>query len=851
MRGLGFNRTLVLINGRRMIGDVNGDGAVDLGAIPMSMVERVEVLKDGASTVYGTDAIAGVVNYVLKTDFEGFEFTVNNGITSESDAENAGFSALMGIGSNNGSMVMAIEHQVQKEMLQGDRAWAHDALYPLLQDNGSFLATASGSSNSRRIRGIPGLAGNFIVDADTGLAREFTPGDVYNYAPVNALVTPNERWQFAVNGTFDFNDSITAFTEALYTRRTSHQRLAPDASFGVTSSYTSLATGLPQWNDLVPAENPFNPFGSVNCQNMIGDDGVTPVCDVDVRLNRRFEESGGRLFRQTDDQFRVVAGLKGDFTDNISWDIAYTYAMNEGISETKNYHRLDRWEIAVTPSLCNANTACAAAGVLNPFAPFGSITDAQLEFLMASSLKNTSTGELEMYQAGLSGETEFEFDGGAVGWAAGFETRSEKGTFTPDEFAAAGLTTGGASDPQSGSFRVDEFYAETALPVLENLTIDLSARSSSYDTSAGDTTIFKIGVDWGITDGIRLRSGYGTGFRAPNISELNQDSTTEFPIMEALCEFSDRRNDLTATQLENCTNLLGDPDLQGADGEYGFAWQSAYTTSAPATPLTPEESTNFTMGLVFDDVFVEGLHASVDYWQIEVDNYIGSPNLNDIFGQCLNTAGLTGSACAAFEDNLPAAGDAFYNTYPNATGNPIDFIFPADGKASFGNLGTVTTDGIDLDAQYTSDIDFIGANKMDLRLGATFVTTYETEYALTGTTDLLGTADGFAVFPELRMNTSVRFTGENWSVAWTSNYIDETIDRFRPANITDDNVAESVWTHDLVGTLSYENYSFIFGINNVTDIDPPRFHSAFNANTEPGMYDVLGRRFFAQAKISF
>ncbi len=851
MRGLGFERTLILINGRRTIGDLNGDGAVDLGTIPMAMVDRVEVLKDGASTVYGTDAIAGVVNYVFKDNFEGFEFKVNGGVTSEDDAANRGWSALLGIASQKGSVLMSAEHQIQNEMLQGDRPWAYDALFSLVQEDGSFLPIASGSSNSRRIRGITNLNGNYIVDETTGVVRAFTSADTYNYGPVNALITPNERWQFAVKGDYQISDSLEVFASGIYTRRTSHQRLAPDASFAVSNSQVNSITGELQWNDTVPASNPYNPFGSVNCDN------EWDVCDSDVRINRRFEESGGRLFLQGNDQFRIVTGMRGELTNNISWEFAYTHAEEEDIAETQNYHRFDKWEIAVTPELCDADPACAAAGVLNPFAPFGTITQDQLSFIMAGGLKDSAVGSMTMYQFGLTGETDYQMGGGPIGWAVGYEKRRETGRFTPDTFSASGLTTGGANDPQAGGYEVEESYAEVVLPVTEDLIVDLSTRIASYDTSAGSTAIFKAGVDWAVTDDIRVRAGAGTGFRAPNISELFQDEQTSFPVMEPLCEFSDRRTDITDQIQTNCDlifgSYLGAPSYQGSDGQLGFAWQSTYTTSAPAgTDLKPEESTNINLGVVFDELFLEGLTVSFDYWKIEVDNFIGSANLNDIFRQCLDTDGLTGVSCAVFSDYLPADNsDGFYDLFPNATGMPIDFIFPADGVSEFGNLGVVTTDGIDIELHYSTEINFLGANKLDMRFGTTYVSSYETDYELTGTTELVGTADGFAVFPEFRTNTSVMISNDNWSLSYNTFYISETIDRWRPAYLTDDNVAESTLTHDLIGTYRYENYSFIIGVNNFTNEDPPRFHSAFNANTEPGMYDVLGRRVFAQAKVAF
>ncbi|MGB5581748.1 MAG: TonB-dependent receptor plug domain-containing protein, partial [Woeseia sp.] len=384
LRGLGFNRTLVLINGRRMIGDTSGDGAVDLNAIPEAMIKRVEVLKDGASTIYGSDALAGVINVILHDDFEGLQLSGRYGEGLEDgQAANSMLALLAGVASDKGNMVMSLSYSNQDEMLQAERPFAADALYPQLNAGGSFVAVGAGSSNSRRIR-VPGN-GNYIWDSSIGAARPYSGAtDTYNYAPVNALTQPNERWQFGMNGRVNINNNVEGYIDAIYTRRTSQQRLAPDASFAVSSSIETPNNGL-QWNDFVPANNPFNPFGVNGC----GPDGTCNTADdlnplgienLGVRINRRFEESGGRLFRQTADTYRMVAGLRGTLTEyEIDWDVSYVYAEQETLDETKNYGRFDRWATAVDPVACAADANCP--GVLNPFYEFGSITPDQMAYL--------------------------------------------------------------------------------------------------------------------------------------------------------------------------------------------------------------------------------------------------------------------------------------------------------------------------------------------------------------------------------------------------------------------------------------------------------------------------------------
>jgi iron complex outermembrane receptor protein len=838
MRGLGFERTLVLVNGRRMIGDANDDGAVDLNAIPEAMIKRIEILKDGASTIYGSDALSGVVNFILNDDFEGVEVTAGMGQgTEDNQAENNSLSLLAGVGGERGNLVMSMSYNNQDEMKQDERPYAIEALYSLLQANGGFQLTGSGSSNSRKIR-VPGQ-GNWILDADTGRARAFESGDVYNYSAVNALVTPNERWQFGAIGKVEIAPMAEAYAEGIYTRRTSHQRLAPDASFAVTPTFDTPNNGA-QWNDWVPASNPFNPFGV----NASGPDGVIGTGDdlnplgienSDVRINRRFVESGGRIFRQTNDTYRLVAGLRGE-AYNIDWDVSYIYAETETLDETLNYGRFDRWATAVDPVACAADAACP--GTLNPFGDFGSITGAQMAYLSTGSLKDLYSSRLEMVSINLSGEGP-EMGGGAFGWAAGVERRRETGFFSPDEFLAGGLTTGGASDPQSGQFSVDEIFGEIFLPITDRFNADASLRYSKYDTISDNSTTYKLGAEYQAMDDLRLRATFSTGFRAPNITELNQGDTSDFPIIVSVCEFADRAlasGGIPQTTYDNCQALGVDTTDAG---EHGFAWQSLYTTSAPTAALKPEESETLTLGLIYEPSQLDGLQVSLDYWDITIEDVIGEPDMNDLYRTCLASTNLSSRACSAFDDAGGPHNTADYD------------IFPTDAVSQFGNLGTLKTDGWDFEAQYRGAISNSVVLGYEVSWSATFQNSYDREYPLTGAISLVGTANGFEVFPEWRWQFGAGIYGENWTADYRMRFIGETKDRLRPAAVTADAVAEDIMYHDLVGTYNWNNLSFMLGINNLTDEVPPYFHSAFNANTEPGTYDVIGRRMFLSVKASF
>ncbi|CAH0990837.1 Vitamin B12 transporter BtuB [Sinobacterium norvegicum] len=846
LRGLGYKRTLVLINGRRQVSSFVGGpddlGAVDLNTIPMAMVERIEVLKDGASTAYGSDAIAGVVNIITRRTFDGVKIVGGGGAYTAGedglDGKNKDLSILMGTTNDKGGVAIGLEYHQQEEVIQESRKWGENATWPVYDSaTRSFTDTNQGSSNSRKITVSgdindqiaaqdPSLAGSkYIVDAKTGKTRAFNGGDTYNYAPVNALMTPNERWGLSGSGEYlIFEQSplgaITAHAELSYVKRTSSQRLAPDASFSVTEF-----NGNP--NEWVPASNPNNPFGD----NPNNDWGIS---GEGVQINRRFVESGGRVFNQNVDTFRMNVGFEGAFDNGINWDFNYVFADNSEIYETQNYGRFDRWATAVDPDLCAADPDCAAVGVLNPFGDYGSISSGQMSYLSAGSLKDQYDTQLEQITFNINGDMP-GLPAGDIGWAFGMETRTDSAEIKPDEFSSGGLTTGGAIDALKGDQTVDEFYAEflvpviSGLPLAEQVNVEASVRYSDYDTSAGDNTSYRFGVDWMFNEQFSARSVVSTGFRAPNTVELLTQSV-DFPVAENWCEFTDLRNDISDTAKANCAAL-------GYDGMYeqGFQYQSTLgQTATTNNDLGPEESQTFTFGLVWTPEIVENLRMSVDYFNIEVDSYIEMPDINAMSLACIESSNFSAPACSPFFSAYGA---------PNNTGiDDASIGVTQDAETPLGNLGTLTTSGVDFATDYFMDINFLSAHTLEMGLSGTWLGEYEKDFGELGSIDYVGTAGTEDVFPEFRVNTNVGLVSDSWSVQWSMRWMDEAEDIYRPAAITTDAVAESVLYHDLYASYNYKNLDFSVGVDNVTDVEPPQYHSGFTMHTAPGVYDTMGRR---------
>lgn len=847
LRGLGTKRTLVLINGRRQVGSFiggSGDiGAVDLNTIPHAIIERVEVLKDGASTIYGSDALAGVVNVILKREFQGVQLRGSYGAGARNfDAKNHGLSATAGLAGERGRVLISAEFSKQEELLQAERAWALTDDHPIRVD-GVFVSMASGSSNSRRIRttefdatGNAALAAagfrpgqQFILDANSGQPRPFTASDAYNYAPVNALITPNERRQLSAIGAWGVTPRVTAFAEAFYTHRRSHQRLAPDASFALTSAIPTPNHGL-RWNDFVPASNPANPFGQ-HPANPFG------ISGQHVRINRRFVERGGRLFQQSVDTWRFVAGLSGSLAGRLNWEASYVRAENKDTEQVRNYGRFDRWAIVVDPSACRAVAECVTAtggaGYLNPFGAFGTLPASVFDFLGIDAIENLSRNEMETFSVTLSGDFvgRLELSGGPVAWSAGLERREESARFTPDSFVAEGLTTSGAASPLAGGFRVGESYAEALLPFRDDFSMEASLRHSDYDT-VGRTTTYRAGALFSPTDALDLRATWSTGFRAANVVELFGGDQSDFPIVEDPCEFFDLRPDPDGHLARNCAAAGFGPGF-----EWGFQYQAAHTATAPPPgSLKPEESRTLTLGGAFSPGFLPGMTLGMDYWRIRVAGYIAAPPYNSLLRNCLYAADQAADpACAFFTERTGHAGGV-----------------PDDAIAPLANLGLVRTEGIDINLRYGRDVRVWLFDAMEAVAEGTWLRRYDETFPAAGSNEWVGRIGEVHAYPEIKATFRLSLDSRYGSVSASARYISAMDDFLRPAFLTDDALAEAIWYHDLYFNFNIgERMELAIGVTNITDEEPPQYHSAINADTAPGTYDTIGRRAFISSTLRF
>ncbi|MBB1270136.1 TonB-dependent receptor [Shewanella sp. SR44-3] len=830
LRGLGSDRTLVLVNGRRMIASGTGAAAsVDLNTIPVSMIQRIEVLKDGASAIYGTDAIAGVVNVILKRDFEGLAVNVQTGVSGEGDGDETSLDITLGANSDRGNIVANLQYTNRGEARQSDRSFSN---CPIAEtgDNGSRSLYCAGSSYSEgghvwgnKNHGITptgpedayaignsGYYGHYVdsgkldskgvaipkfeyfdktkTEADLsgrgGPYRDFVDSgdnnDRFNYSKDSYLSTPMERLNLTFAGSYELNDSMRFFSEAMYTKRWSSQQMAPQ----------------PVWNSSSWVYNPIS-GGGVNGVAGWMTDELMPFAQVGEKLEygRRMAETGTRDFSQVVDTVRLVVGLEGEFDNGYSWDVSYNKGKNDSVETLANLHNLGSINSAVM------------AGKFDPFLQ-SSWVDESIAPYVYTEVKSGGS-EMDIFAASLSGEV-MELPAGYLGFAAGVEHREEAAHFTPDSLTAQGLANDPREDPTAGSFTVNEAFLELGVPLLSDLPfaeqVDLSAAMRYFDYSTfGDDSTWKLGLTWRMNDEIMFRAGRSTAFRAPTVDDLFGGRSPSFEQVQHPASSQDQ----------------------------------AEVTEGGNPALTPEEADILTVGVVLEPSFVEGLSLTVDYYDIDIENAINSVDASYVATQCLGSNGQninTGTAlCQAANIAIDGTGRI---TFDNG----------------LQNIGGQATSGYDVNIAYT----FEGLG-LDWRAGldTSILTKFDESDQDGNIIDYKGfITAGAGAYAELKSNFSLNASADDWGLTYELRYIDGmtsflgkcTAD---PSSCNTPTV-DSIVYHDLSGYYDLtNNISLSAGINNVLDEKPPYYTGSNDSNTDPYTYDVMGRYFFVRASMKF
>lgn len=616
LRSLGSNRTLVLVNGQRWAAAL--DGGVDLSAIPLALVERIEVLKDGASAIYGSDAIAGVVNVVTRRDFTGTELGAYVGQYEQGDGQRRSYDLTFGRGGDGWNAVVGLEYEHYDPVLAGSRAIS-SVPAPGIPPEGTGSSVTpyttflldGGNAMLRLIEGRPGTSPDDFRAYDRR-------HDTYNYQPTNYLQTPAGRKAVFAQGRYEISPSLALVADLLYNRRTSSQQLAPPTV--LLSPYVSTPDSLLE----ISSENVYNPFGRTA-----------------VLAQRRFVEAGPRRRDDTVDTKRVHLGLDGLLSiagRDVSWGADATFIRADQHSQTDPYFDNRSLALAIGPSFrdadgvarCGTPDAPVAGCVpLNLFGPPGSITPEMLAYIGRTTHERLRA-DLSDFSLHASGNL-FELPAGAVGVAAGLEHRGNRGYDRLDALIRSGNANGGGAgltDSTSGSDRVDEAYVEFDVPLLKerpfahSLDFSVASRYSHY-SEFGSTTNSQFGLRWRPVEDVLVRGNYSEGFRAPSLLELFAGAQVAYGQMFDPCAAS---NDPSPPVAARCRALGVPPDVEDPE--------SAEVVAGGNPDLKPETATTRTLGLVYSPRWLEGLQASLDWYRIQLRGSIQTVLAEDVLEGC-------------------------------------------------------------------------------------------------------------------------------------------------------------------------------------------------------------------------
>jgi outer membrane receptor protein involved in Fe transport len=891
LRGLGATRTLVLVNGRRwMYYDTNQ--LTDLNTIPQFLIDSVDVVTGGASAVYGSDALAGVVNFRLQTDLSGFQAGANYGITEEGDGRRYGAHIAVGssLADGRGNVTAFAEYYNRSDIFQGDRAFSR---FSTSQATGIDVCVTPGSTNPRTGIGTVvgaidpatgacpansepgfGAAGSSTTETTRfqyfggansnvpaaqqallhnryfigGDSRLRTGADQYNFAPGNYLMVPQERWLLGGYGEYEITENITAFTEVSFVNNRVANQLAPTPVTGffnvnIAQACTFVTAAdcarLQQADAAETAANAGdNDPDTAGVQTLPDDPGV-----INTFIQRRITETGARNALDERNAFRALGGVRGPITNSLNYEAYYMYA------RTRNSQIQEG----------NISQSAFQAGLdgtgtpLNIFAP-GAIQGGPLDDISVPT-QNSDIANLQVASAAINGVLGNTGWGEAedIGFAVGVEWRSVSALFVPDQALGSGDIIGfNAGAPTSGGYNVMDVFGEVRLPLISGvpgfhrLELNAAARYSDYSLEAvGGVWTYAAGAEWAPIPDITFRGQYQRAIRAPNVDELFGGQSVGFPPATDPCAQATAATDATIKALCVATgvpaNQVGNPSLQinsQIPGIFG------------GNPDLQEERANtWTVGAVIRPSFIPRLNITIDGYDIEIDNVISTlgGGANNILNLCYNVIQDASSEYCQAVNRNPAgiiSGDEFSIEVLNA------------------NIARLTTRGIDFTVDYSMPLGFSMVGGEESRLNFFFLGTYVDEYTITAVADL----------PEETNSCEGRFgilaCGEptpRWKWSSRLSLIDGPMTltgRWRHIGAVRDDDDETVYTVERIGATDYFDLAFAFdvsdglrltmGVNNLLDTDPRILGTnQEQANTWPNTYEVIGRDYFISANLRF
>ncbi|MCV6604249.1 MAG: TonB-dependent receptor [Porticoccaceae bacterium] len=846
LRDLGTQRTLVLVNGRRHVSSVQGSGEVDISTIPSALVERVDVITGGASAVYGADAVAGVVNFILKDDFEGFDMEVQTGISEEGDADELSAAFTMGgnFSDGRGNAVVHFSYANREPVLRGDRDFSNfRTLFrtpaSLGINNSQFSQIAVSDTRTVENHGsavllIPGANQRVLTFNQDLSVRDqvLGPSGLIGTSTVDGGEAP------ALSQTGRLFQLTTPLDRYLLTGKV-HYELTPDHRFFVdgkfarteASSVFDATFELPGFTNTLSVDNP---FVRDDLRAILDGAGITSF-----GVRRRNVELGPRRQENTRDLFRIAMGFKGTLFDDYDYNLYYQFGKVEFANAKLNDRFEARWAQALDavrdPTtgeiVCrDRSNGCVPLNILGPT---GTISPEALAFVHIPHAVGITDIQQRVLSADISGAVPFwDLPAGQMRFAAGVEYRDE---FSDDQPSTVQQQAQGFFNsrvrPTRGEYDVLEVFAEVLVPLIsdapwtEELSLEAAVRNADYSGS-GSATSYKLGLSWSPVEDIKFRSPYARAVRAPNIGELFAQGSDSFLLVNDPCDM-DFVNAGSSNRRANCiAQGVADPDSFVSDARS----TSIRSTSPGNANLQVETADTITFGVVWQPSFLPDLSINVDYWDIELSDAINSFPVQTILDNCVDLASSSNPFCALVSRN---------------SGGNISLV-----TAQNINVSRFDVSGIDLGIDY---VHAIGEGTLRLNTDVAYLSQRDFVVAP-------GTVSGNSVDenagelgrPEWRARADLTYNLDKLTVNWTQRYVGEQeVNVQEPQNARNPRTISDRWYTDVQGQYQLnESLSLRLGINNLFDVDPPFFPGAFEGIGNAALFDNIGRYLYAGFKYS-
>jgi iron complex outermembrane recepter protein len=870
LRGLGRQRTLVLMDGRRLP-PANSDGSPDINAVPTALIQNVEVITGGASAVYGSDAIAGVVNIKMRHKFDGLEVSGQYGVSGHGDAEDYKVSVAGGgrLASDRGSAVFSLEYANRSKIFLSDRDWTNgsqrDSVLPF-----GLVTLASNAPPQSAIDQVfarygvaPGTvrAGNqFGFNADgtlfsTGLTvqnyKGATDPTLYAVTPTQVLAEgrqyrflqlPLERYSVYSRFDYELTPSVSSFAQFMFTHSVASTQLNP------VPAGSSATTGVP----LVPVTNPFVPN---DLRKLLA---ARPDPNTPIALSKQMTLFGPRLQEGRNNTFQVVLGLDGKLAiSDWKWDLSATYGKNSILVVRPNWQ--SRSALATLFNAPDGGASICSGG----FNPFGDRpTSAACAAFINKRLKSNSEVEQRIVEANLQGKL-FDAWAGPVRFAVGADYREDHFVSEADPLIVAGDILAGNGSDFSGRTVVKELYGELLIPIFKDLlftkdlNLDVAGRVSDYDT-IGRVETYKADFNWKLIESVSLRGGYERAIRAPNIGELNAprvNGTTIIGVAGNLgsgdpCDVRGAyRHGANAALVRSLCLAQGMPT--GVVDTFTSSQQSISVLSGGNPNLKAETADTFSAGLVwkspFSNPLLSNLSASIDYYNIEVTDAVGSITAPLVLSRCFNADGRSNPTYGA---SNPFCG----LVQRSAEGNLLQV------SQQLLNLGGYKTSGIDFQADWRLDAEALGlkdGGAVSIHLVSTYLDKFQIrslpndpflDYA--GTIGN-GQVDPVAISrPKWKSILEVTYQRDRLELGATWRYFGKMSNSANVGTSGTAAGAPSMSYFDLNARYRLSEKLELWAVaNNIADKDPPAFPSV--GSTDLATYDAIGRRFTVGVKARF